>query len=595
MKLFHAPTPPAAAPDPLQSYLASVENRVTRPISNEDRAVHRRRLQQWNEEIGACLPFPNRLIANNPTYKVQFEVIDIEPRYFELAKLTEVVGWLTRLELIKGGGSATKRPEMFASRGLSLAKIVLGRDALKQNVSIGFSTAVLRTGNCGETSNFVELFSQSLDNENLRALGIEMQADRVQMSLISDKYHDHEWVVAAIDDDMPMSFGERHSDESEDDYHITTFSEDAASVLWAVDAHQLYPMACRHDHSTYNHLDHVEAEEPFALGFDTSGGLNLADIDQVRADMNQRIGLGTHGIDRALQEPFMLQSRIRSKFVDRIMSEQNVAHYAQVDLDRLTPADREKFQAKVIRIEDEIGRKMLKLFYKEGFFEERWFGLCVPANPARIYRNSETHQIITPRIPAAYFERTEKIRWAYDIWKRTRPERAALNRERKWMRPKFDIHPAIKAIERMPFLGALAAARQMGFSGNQLLLGQLDAYKVAYTSMTGWIDRMHTELRTRPDLAAMLRKAGLRDEVRAALFSARENLQELDTIMQTFHGQLQGGLQEEFDSFLTTARQNSPGNQINELITRFQPGRNAKLLDLVAPQIPASRVDAEEV
>ena len=591
MKFFAFPMPPAVAPDPLRSYLDSVQGRVDRPVTHEDRAVHRQRLQQWNQEIGACLPFPNRLVTNNPTYNVQFEMIDIEPRHFELARLTELISWLARLELTKGGGSATKKPEMFAARGLNLAKIALGRDALKRNVDVGFSTAVLRTGNCGETSNFIEFLALSLDSEHLRSLGIHLQAERVQVSMMEDPEHDHEWVVAAIDDDMPLPFDEMNSRESEDDYHVTTFPEDAAPMLWAVDAHQLYPMACRHDHSTYNHLDHTEAELPVVLGSDPDNGLNMAVIDEVRADINARIGLGTHGLERALQEPFMLQARIRSKFVDRVMREQSVGHYAQVDVDRLSPADREKFQSKVIRIEEEIERKMVKLLYKEGLFEERWFGLCVPANPARVYRNSETHQIITPRIPPAYFERTEKIRWAYDIWKRTRPERTALNRERKWTRPRFDIHPAIKAIEKMPFLGALAAARQMDFSGNQLLQGQLEAYKVACTSMTGWINRMHAEMQSTPGLTATLRKVGLRDVVRAALISTRDNMRDLDVIMQTFREQLQGGQQNEFDNFLVEARRNSPGNQVDELIARFQPRRNAKLLDLASPQIPATSIE----
>jgi len=309
------------------------------------------------------MPFPNRLVAGNPLHKIAFETIDVEPHQFELAKLTEALSWMTRLELTRGGGSGTKKPEPLASRGLNTQKVRLGRRASPKEAHAAFAPSVLQNGNCAENARFVKCLAETVDTELLSSLGVELQAERIRTALIEDGPHDHTWAVLAIDEDMP---------------NLTrkgTLPEAAAKVLWAADAHQSYPMASRHDHSTYNHLDHAYANLSFLSnrGFE----FNLAASDKVREQLKRNIGLGEKSIDRALQEPIMLQKKIHSRFVKSIMRQQNVGHYAQVDTGILPAADREKFQAKVAGMEKEIGRKTIKALYKNGAFEGDWLGLCI--------------------------------------------------------------------------------------------------------------------------------------------------------------------------------------------------------------------------
>lgn len=578
----------------MDAYVQAATRRAESSLADSDQEPHRTRLKQWAREIGDCMPFPNRLFADHPEHNIPFETIEVEPHHFELAKLVDALGWMTRLHLTKGGGSASKRPELFASRGLNYQKISFERAAEDRDVFLALTTGVMQSGNCDSNAVFATNLVRSLDADILRALAIDIPLERIRGMQMHDYAHDHVYVAMNFDDEAPRQSVGRIADGDGQIRDANLLPAAGATALWSLDPHQLYPMACRHDHSTYNHLDHTEARSRFTAGSEGHLGVNTQFIEDVRADINRQLNLGEHGIDHALREPVMFDAGIRSKFIDRIMREQNVGHYARVDTGRLSPADREKFQAKVAQIEKEIGRKFLKRLYKAGEFEEHWFGLCLPDNPARLYRHRTTGETLAPRVPPAYFERTEKIRWAYDVWKRTRPERAALNKERTWTRPRFDIHPAIEAIEKLPFLAALAAAKELDFSRNQRHVSQLAAYKIAYASMTDWIGRMHAEMDSTPDLAATLRKAGLRDEVRAALVRAQANLQELDAIMETCLTQLSEAQQNELRAFIAETRRNNPAGQLAELVTRFQPGRHARLQDLVTPQIPA-RTSGQEV
>jgi hypothetical protein len=254
--------------------------------------------------------------------------------------------------------------------------------------------------------------------------------------------------------------------------------------------------------------------------------------------MIQRLGLGEDGVDKALLEDFRVRKGIRSKFVDRTALQQNVSHYAQVDRARLGPVERHKFERKVKKIEREVERKNIKRLYKVNYFEERWIGLCLPENPATVYRRRGFQELLAPTVPPHYLERTEKMRWAHETWKSLRPDLAALEQSAfKLRRTRFDIPPAVEAIENMPFLGALAGARALNYSHNSPHVEMLEGYERAFASLEQWITRMGTELSSSPNLVAQIRKVGLDREVLRSLGLVKKNLHAFSDLMNRFEAE----------------------------------------------------------
>jgi hypothetical protein len=296
-----------------------------------------------------------------------------------------------------------------------------------------------------------------------------------------------------------------------------------------LDAHQLYPAACRYDESLYNDSHILWAVRLGVSGTHVSP-LDLAVARRIRENMTQRLGLGEEGITRALLDGFLREKKIQSDFVEEVMRNQGVDHYARVDTRRLSDADRRKFNEDVRKVERELGRLYVEAWYELGGFEERWQGVFLAKNPSVAYRNKQTGETLIPRVPVRYFEDTERKRWAYEVWKRTRPERSALQAPESPSRPKFEIHPAVEAIENWPFFHALAPAKGLDL-GNNILpvrggerIEHLQEFETAFTSLERWIGQMHWDLAKDAGLPAKVESLGLGNDVRQALHSVGRNL-----------------------------------------------------------------------
>ena len=502
--------------------------------SNTDRSEHSPILRDLLAEAGPCIPFPNHIVHGNARYHVAPETIDIAPHEFELAKLIDRLNWVARLALTKECGSGTKRPELLASRGQSNDRALFAR-AVQPQEGLGLSAAVLQSGNCGDNAEFMTMLARGLDDDTLREMGINLDLSKLVLYLVSDLECDHEYVVLHHSDEMPLEFTEVAAPDDPEQQYERFSNTTEKKRLWPLDSHQLYPMACRYDKSTYDHLEHTGILDAASLGGQPSSDLervlDLGFARAIRQDMIQRLNLGEKGIDKAILEDFRRAKGIRSEFVDQITREQHVSHYARVDTTRLSAEERAKFQQEIAHIEREIGRKNLKWMYKNGYMEETWVGLCLPENPDATYRNRDTGEILTPTVPPQYFERTERIRWAHDVWKTKQPDRAIFQSRIRSFFTKFDIPPAVEAIERLPFLSALAGARAMHLGDNHRFhlhhVGQLEQ---AWSSLESWVARMHADLL--PQLIEEIHSVGLKEDVQKALIRVRENVHVFSDVME---------------------------------------------------------------
>jgi hypothetical protein len=507
-------------------------------------ADHRHLLRELLAEVGDCIPFPSNLVSGHEGYAIEPRLIEVAPREFELAKLIDKLQWMTRLALIKGGGSYSKKPELFASRGLTALQTGFQLDGDRD---LGTTAAVLQSASCDGSTEFVENLAASLDDDMLRDLGID--ADTLQLSKLcffglQDTEHTHTYAAVGYDDGS----GFECSEVTEPGPAYWLFENLDLRRLWSVDPHQLYPASTRKDQSRHKDSQILYTVRLGSGASDSySVPFNLGMARRTRENVTQRLGLGEDGIAKALQDGFMREKKIHDDIVDEVMRRQDVVHYAQVDRARLDDADRAKFDQGVREIERELRRKLVKADYKRGLYVERWRGLFLGENPSVTYLNEETGETLMPRVPVHYFERTERMRWAYEIWKRTRPERSALHAPDKASRPQFEIHPAVEAIESWPFFHALAPAKSLDLDDNHICVleqehvAHLDELETAFAACQRWVGDMCRELAEGNGLAAKIESLDLGDDVRQALLRVRGNLDGFSTVMSDLAEHLSPG------------------------------------------------------
>jgi hypothetical protein len=481
-------------------------------------------------EMHDCIPFPNHLLSGRPSYEITPKIIEVAPHEFELVRLIDKLNWITRLALIKGGGSATKEPELFASRGISSLKVDFIRWVHDEDVDRSQTPiAVMQSGNCGDSADFTYALARTLDDDMFSLLGIDPQElcwNRLELFRLHACHIDHEYAVCGYG-----AFETRQVEVEGTGEQRDFFQEDLdQSRLWTMDSHQLYPAPCRYDESLFN--------DSYIAPRDTNRHLDLGEAREIRARMTRELELGQDGISQALRDRYLAEVNIRSirsEYIDEVKRRQDVDHHARVDTTLLSPAERQKFKQIVEKIEHEQDRKIIKRMYRLGWFANDWKGVFVAKNPAVGYRNSKTGDLVRPHVPAHYFERTERIRWAYAVWERTRPRREALQARSGLLRPKFEIHPSVEAIENMPFFHALAPARAMNLESNEFRnedrIHAMDELQNAFTALEDWIGRMHGELNADPSLVRTIESLGLGEDVRQALNSVRHNLHAFHNVM----------------------------------------------------------------
>ncbi len=561
----------------LESYYdaeAAAEQAGLRPVD------HQAALRELLSEVQTGIPFPNNIVNGNPLYSPAHEVVDVEPREFQIAMLIDKLQWVTRLHLVKGAGSVTKRPELFASRGRSLLLVTFLCAVAEKPLVTGHPASVVQSGSCGQNASLNMLLANSLNEEILQEMGISLELAKMFAFDLYDHEKDHRYVVLHRDRG-PLFFTQGVTDAGSPG--PLRFSSDwNLQDFWSLDSHQFYPMVSRFDRSTYNDVEAAEVLCHSPLADERPGVerplVNLERGRFVRNEMNRLLDLGENGLEKALTEDFRRQKGIRSKFVDKTVLQQNVSHYAQVDKSHLYPASRQKFERKVMKIEREVERKLMKRTYKDPHFEESWVGLCLPENPAAVYRCTGSGQMLAPTVPPRYLERTERIRWAYDTWKRLRPEVDALDRRNPFTlrRTRFEIPPAVEAIESMPFLGALAGARALNYSHNSAHLQMLEGYGQAFSTLDEWIARMGAELADKPDTIDQVRKVGLGQEVHESLSQVQHNLQAFVDLVNKFGDEAKGlpaddAVKARIDE-LRERVQCSPGwGTIDSLVKAFDP------------------------
>lgn len=136
----------------------------------------------------------------------------------------------------------------------------------------------------------------------------------------------------------------------------------------------------------------------------------------------QTLQLDDGGIGRFIIASKVEKKKISSDVVASVVKKQGIplSRYYQVDKTKLSNAERKLFDIEVEAMEAELGRERIgKLSrYKHGcssFMKGGREGICLPTTPAIAYRNRETGELLTPSVPAIYFEHIERANWAFNM------------------------------------------------------------------------------------------------------------------------------------------------------------------------------------
>lgn len=121
---------------------------------------------------------------------------------------------------------------------------------------------------------------------------------------------------------------------------------------------------------------------------------------------------------------------------------------------------------------------------------------------------------------------------------KTRPDASTLPAKGPISKEKFDISPAVSAIEKMPFLSALAAARKTDLSENIIMnKQQIPHFENAWAALTGWVLAMSKDLT--PEQMGLIRKtgnkgSGLLEEIRQSLQTGEDNVRILSKLIKDY-------------------------------------------------------------
>jgi hypothetical protein len=507
--------PGAAALAKLQhgAYAQAKQAAYAQSAADPSLTEHRQILRDLVGEIKDCVPFPVSIVDGNDRYTNEEAVIDIAPHDFELARLIEKLNWTVRFALTKGHGSATKMPDVLASRAASTSYMRTGRELEKKEVvdhdffrDQAFAAAVLEGGNCGENSVVVLGLAQSLDDEMLRDLGVHVDLSKLLFAWVRDPECGHSYALVHHEDD-----GEFDPRDPED-----------YDRLWSIDSHQLYPMVSRYDHSLYNH-SHADSivgmPGPRSNLTDIQAQTHRLDLGAARAArqaLQDRLGQGW--ADRNVRKPSASDWR-RHPEVAAAMRDQGVSDYALIDLSKVDPARRAELEQQIGQLHRRVSQRVFAAEVRSGNVREQWQGLCLPSNPNAVYRNRQTGEILAPTVPTHYLERTETARWAWRVYQD--PPQGVDGDD-------LLIPPAVQAIEQEPFLRALAGARALDFSANAVHPEQTAAFAQALTSLEQWVDRMKDE--ASDGLFGRVRATGLESQVMDGLAATQRNVDTLERI-----------------------------------------------------------------
>jgi hypothetical protein len=491
-----------------------------RSAADPDRAEHRQILRDLVGETNDAVPFPTSMVEGNDRYFMLDEVIDVAPHAFELAKLIDKLNWSMRLALTEGAGSATKMPDLLASRGTSgiawsevnrlVATSSNGYDEIRD---FGFASTVVGGGSCGNNASAIVSLAQSLDDDMLKDMGVNVDLSKLLFIWMQDPDCDHSYAAVHHGDDGEVEMNDPAG------FHN----------LWSIDSHQLYPMPVRYDQSLYNHT-HLDATiampgprvaHPDPQHTAEALRLDLGAARAARESLEQKLGRGW--IDREARQPTHREIRQHPE-VASAMRDQGVSDYMQIDTSTVAdPIQREALEKQIADLDRNVKLRIFAEAVENGnvHVHEQWQGLCLPINPNAVYRNSATGEILAPTVPTAYLERTERARWAWDVYKNSPQASAEITPA-----PDAILPPAVEAIEQEPFLGALAAARAMDFSANSLYAERLPDYVQALNALEQWVDRMHNE--ASESLVSRISATGLQGEVVQSLAATQRNLDVLE-------------------------------------------------------------------
>lgn len=490
-------------------------------------AAHEQEILKLAADTSDRIPFPCAMPNPSSARSNTPETVVVQAEDFELAKLVDKVAWMGKSALTRGSGSETKGVDAFASRFRSCSRVRMVRMVADKYPSEGLvlPAFVFGSGNCAENAVVTNRIIQSMNEPLFRALGVT-PLPSIKSGVAEDQGCDHAATLCHLDG-------------------ATDVGPDGAPRLawdrtWVLDSHQLYPMPLNYRQAWFGlgHDHHTSLAVPITRVGSVSmyyeyDDTNFAHAATLRADLEKRLKAGQGGLSEAIDHAAMRRLGIRSEFVDKIVAKQRVASPAQVNRNILKDHERRQFENEMLGLQRELGRRLLGDAYRTGQFPDKRYGLYAPKNPAVVYKNADTDELLVPTVPPSYLETTESRRWAYEKWKQTRPEREAVDAGLE----NFTLHPAVELIETNGFMRALAAARALDFSANTFDLSQVRMIERAHESLQDWIARMDGELT--PELGYQIQTMGLGEEVIESVGRARSNHEIFRNRLRDFLGKTQ--------------------------------------------------------
>jgi hypothetical protein len=524
-------------------------------------ALHRQLLGELIGEIRDCVPFPSGMVSADPLYRLQDQVVDIAPHSFALAELIDTLNWATQLLLTQGSGSFTNKPDLLASRGASylhvhaLRQLKNGAVPDEQDAQRALFAATLQAGNCPENAAVGLGLAQSLDQATLAAMGIRIDPSKLAFATVGDRICDHAYGLV------------NHADDGAFDWADARMH----AGLWSIDAHQLYPMPTRYDHSLYNH-PHAQVRMlagPRHAGDGTASPAFTLDLGEARAlreSLAERLGpawaQGPHAqltaSDRALHRD-----------VVAAMQAQGVNHYTQIDLSSFGVDARARLEQQLAQLDERLSARRFGWVVQQGATTGTWAGLCQRSNPDLVYRNRETGQHLAPMVPSHYLEITERKRWAWAVYEAATAAPTSAPRWAPVHGVGTPIPAAVEAIEQEPFLAALAGARAMDYRFNGVRPSGLPAFETALAVLEAWVDRMHHA--NSPTLRARIAETGL--DAGPSLAAVQRNLSTLADVAKQLADQAQDGEQRSRAGALHAHAVSTPAHrQAAELVEQWRRG-----------------------